>query len=373
MTSTSSGYYSWRVATLGIVAGVGAGYLVGLISARWWHWRRRYGGASRPTQGPPLSHADLAAALADLTSQVESLQAAIAELLLSTRRQRPRSAAVESVASGFLSAREDSAESEDEFFDLDSGRQEEEEVGEGLHRSMAYLDELGKSTLESEDTCHTLVKELSGLLAGASDSVQLLWRLSRVLVHLSIHCQQQGRVEEEKRLLVEAAGHAQKALELDGSAWQGHQWYAIALGSQIKYEGTQRKITAGNEYKEHIDAAISLNSNEPNLFYLRGRWSYEVASLSWLERKAATALYATPPNSTFDEALEDFVRVESLGRERAWKANLLCIAKCHFKLGDSATAMDWLRKSLLLEAVTSEDKTAHKEATQLMATHDPYQ
>ncbi len=48
-----------------------------------------------------------------------------------------------------------------------------------------------------------------------------------------------------------AAGHAQRGLELDAGMWQCHQWYAIALGSQIKHEGTQRKITGGHEYKVH--------------------------------------------------------------------------------------------------------------------------
>lgn len=72
--------------------------------------------------------------------------------------------------------------------------------------------------------------------------------------------------------------------------------------------------------------AISLNSNEPNLYYLRGRWSYEVASLSWLEKKAAAAIFAAPPNASYAEALQDFTRVEEL-TPGVRKANLMMIAK----------------------------------------------
>ena len=79
------------------------------------------------------------------------------------------------------------------------GREDEE----GAPHSMDYLDQLGKDTLESEEVCHTLVKELKGQLEEAPNGAHLLWRLSRALVHLSMHYEQQGRVEEEKQLLVE--------------------------------------------------------------------------------------------------------------------------------------------------------------------------
>lgn len=35
----------------------------------------------------------------------------------------------------------------------------------------------------------------------------------------------------------------------------------------------------------------------------------QVAGISWLERKGAAALYAMPPESSFDEALQNFMKV----------------------------------------------------------------
>ncbi len=46
-----------------------------------------------------------------------------------------------------------------------------------------------------------------------------------------------------------ASDYIKKALELDDSVWQSHKWYAIVVGSQAKYAGTQQKITVGHEYK----------------------------------------------------------------------------------------------------------------------------
>lgn len=80
-------------------------------------------------------------------------------------------------------------------------RRDEEEHGSQL--SVQYLDELGKATEESEDTCHQLVNELKSRLVESPNSVHLLWRLARALVHLSMHCSQQGKGEEEKKLLME--------------------------------------------------------------------------------------------------------------------------------------------------------------------------
>lgn len=48
--------------------------------------------------------------------------------------------------------------------------------------------------------------------------------------------------------------------------------------------------------------------------------------MSWLEKKAAATLFATPPSSTFTEALEDFLKVETLNAG-AWKSNMMFIAK----------------------------------------------
>ena len=84
-----------------------------------------------------------------------------------------------------------------------------------------------------------------------ADDVELLWRLSRALIHLSLHHQQNEEKEEEKQLLAQATEHAQRALELDDQSWQVHQWYAIAIGSTVKFEGTQAKINRGHEYKVH--------------------------------------------------------------------------------------------------------------------------
>lgn len=127
--SSSSSAPSWPVAAVvTVAAGVGAGYVVGVLTAKWWQSRGRRshapdGEGPRP---PAQSHADLVAALSDLTSQVGNLQTSLAEVLRRTARSRLRPLesvvsefATESVLSELVSARGDNPESDDEFFDME--------------------------------------------------------------------------------------------------------------------------------------------------------------------------------------------------------------------------------------------------------------
>lgn len=97
--------------------------------------------------------------------------------------------------------------------------------------------------------------------------------------------------------------------------------------------------------QEHLDRAIALRDDDPMCFYLLGRWCYEVrwalcwcpaaycwskpacvkcflvyvfmcvslqvATLDWLEKKAAAALYESPPSTTLHDALENFLKVDT--------------------------------------------------------------
>lgn len=83
----------------------------------------------------------------------------------------------------------------------------------------------------------------------------------------------------------------------------------------------------GLSLQEHIDRAITLNPGESTLHHLRGRFCFEVrcgaereaslptshphqvAGVSWLEKKAAAALFGSPPESTYQEALDNLMKV----------------------------------------------------------------
>ena len=61
------------------------------------------------------------------------------------------------------------------------------------------------------------------------------------------------------------------------------------------------------------------------------RFCYEVAELSWWERKMASTLFADPPLATMEEARDHFMAAESL-KPDGWIENRQYLAKCSVNL-----------------------------------------
>lgn len=99
---------------------------------------------------------------------------------------------------------------------------------------------------------------------------------------------------------------------------------------------TKEKIQLGNEFKEHRDLAMAIDPNDVFLNHIYGRWCLEVASLTWVERKAATAFFGEPPEATFEEALASFMSVQKVRRD--WKSNH-CVCLCHCLQGGNQSAV----------------------------------
>lgn len=156
-----------------------------------------------------------------------------------------------------------------------------------------------------------------------------------------------------------------RAIAIDESSSEAHKWFAIVIGSRGEYVGIKEKIEDGYEFKKHIDRAAELAPQDHTVKHLLGRlfscptfnssyqikmppicsrFCYEVAELSWLERKMAATLFADPPHSTMEEARDHFLAAEEL-KPDGWKENRQYLAKCFISLKDYKTALEWLDKA----------------------------
>ncbi|XP_058131682.1 regulator of microtubule dynamics protein 1 isoform X4 [Dasypus novemcinctus] len=185
-----------------------------------------------------------------------------------------------------------------------------------------------------------------------SEDAELLWRLARASRDIS---QLSGTSEEEKKQLVyEALEYAKRALEKNESSFAAHKWYAICISDVGDYEGIKAKIANAYIIKEHFEKAIELNPKDATSIHLMGIWCYTFAEMPWYQRRIAKMLFATPPSSTYEEALGYFHRAEQ--------------GKTYLKLQNKKLAAFWLMKAKDYPAHTEEDKQIQTEAAQLLTS-----
>nr|XP_010349506.1 regulator of microtubule dynamics protein 1 isoform X2 [Saimiri boliviensis boliviensis] len=197
-----------------------------------------------------------------------------------------------------------------------------------------------------------------------SEDAELLWRLARASRDVA---QLSRTSEEEKKLLVyEALEYAKRALEKNESNFAAHKWYAICLSDVGDYEGIKVKIANAYIIKEHFEKAIELNPKDATSIHLMGIWCYTFAEMPWYQRRIAKMLFASPPSSTYEEALVYFHRAEQ--DPNFYSKNLLLLGKTYLKLHNKKLAALWLTKARDYPAHTEEDKQIQTEAAQLLTS-----
>ena len=109
-----------------------------------------------------------------------------------------------------------------------------------------------------------------------------------------------------------------------------------------------------------------MNPKDPTMHYLLGQWCFSVAELTWYQRKIAAALFATPPESTYDEALGYFQQAESID-PMFYSYNLLMLGKTFLRMKNMDEAKKYLKIAADYTAKNNEDHNAKQEAMSLLS------
>ncbi|PRP87976.1 hypothetical protein PROFUN_02713 [Planoprotostelium fungivorum] len=149
--------------------------------------------------------------------------------------------------------------------------------------------------------------------------------------------------------------------------WGGHKWYAIMLSSLAEYQSTKDKISNAFKIKEHAVKATELNPKDASSFHLLGRWCYSVSNVSWVERKVASALFATPPTSSFEESLQYFLKAGELFPS---VPNSFWTAEAYMQLRNTEKAREWYENALTMTPASEADvKTQNEIKVKLQRFH----
>lgn len=146
-----------------------------------------------------------------------------------------------------------------------------------------------------------------------------------------------------------------------------NKWYAITMGSISDYLSTKEKIENGSLFKHHVDIAMKLQPNDPTLHHMLGRFCMEIASLSWIERRLASTLFAEVPEASLEDTLRHLLKAYELKKD--WKENLLYLATCSIQLKDYKRASEWISQALDLPILGEDDQIAHQQILLLKSKH----
>ncbi|VDD92227.1 unnamed protein product [Enterobius vermicularis] len=170
---------------------------------------------------------------------------------------------------------------------------------------------------------------------------EFLWRFAKACIIWANSMEKKNSLR--KTVIFEGRGYALKAYTINENSFEALRWTAVLTGAATEFLGVRERIREGKVFTDYLDRAIAIEPKEFTLLHLRGRFSFEVANLSWLEKKVANTLFSGVPDCTTEDALSDFLEAEKYA-PFAWADNLLFIARCYAVKKEKKLAADYIKK-----------------------------
>lgn len=191
-------------------------------------------------------------------------------------------------------------------------------------------------------------------------NANILWRQARALYKLS------GTSKDKKEKSIrEGFVLIEKALELDDKNYACHKWMAVLLDANGELDGVKARVSQLERVKKHMLVAVELNPEDPTSYHVLGNFAFGLADMPWYQRKVVSAIFATPPSGTYEEALEHFLKAEEK-KPNFYSMNLLFIGKCYQALKNNEKAKEYLTRAANVQVLNEDDKKCKEEATALL-------
>jgi len=162
--------------------------------------------------------------------------------------------------------------------------------------------------------------------------------------------------------------HSEQALADNDKDYLPHKWFAILSSEVGRFSSVKIKIQNGHLAKKHILYALQLAPRDPELWHLMGRVHYEVSAITWIQKRALSALGLTAPDGTINESIQCFERAHHYRPE--WIMNLYWLAQASLRISEKQKARTFLEQALKLKNTCRdfEDRKWMGEAEKLATT-----
>eukprot|EP00669_Euglena_mutabilis_P000833 TRINITY_DN1107_c0_g1_i1.p1 TRINITY_DN1107_c0_g1~~TRINITY_DN1107_c0_g1_i1.p1 ORF type:complete len:229 (+),score=23.89 TRINITY_DN1107_c0_g1_i1:18-704(+) len=163
--------------------------------------------------------------------------------------------------------------------------------------------------LQEAGKVHELYDLLKGARGSHASSPEFVWRYARACYLLG---EEKDDKQWKKDHFEEGLAEARRCVELDPKNGLGHKWVGILLGRMGDFVPIKEKISNAFLIKESFQRALDNYPKDPTAWHCMGQWCSTVASVGWLERQAASLLFATPPQATYEEAEANYLKAMEL-------------------------------------------------------------
>lgn len=161
-----------------------------------------------------------------------------------------------------------------------------------------------------------------------------------------------------------ALTYANIALKVSPDDSEANCVMAIALGRSSMSKSGKEKINTAKEIKKYLDKSLQKDSTNYKAWHVLGRWHYEIANLSLLERAAVNFLYGGVPSASIKESVRCFEKAKTIA---PWFIlNYFEMARAYYDNDDKARAKEYINKMLSLPNVTEDDPTIKEKGKTLL-------
>uniref|UniRef100_K3X622 Regulator of microtubule dynamics protein 1 n=1 Tax=Globisporangium ultimum (strain ATCC 200006 / CBS 805.95 / DAOM BR144) TaxID=431595 RepID=K3X622_GLOUD len=226
-----------------------------------------------------------------------------------------------------------------------------------LSAILKRADELSEQNQQWEAREYLLL-----VLPEYSDEVEVLWRLARASYTLS---EESTDREEKKAFAFEGLTFAEKAYACNANSAASNLWMAILTSAVGNFRDLKEKIAGAYVIRDHTQRAIELNPSDATAYHILANWSLAFADMTWIEKKAAAALFGTPPTATYDDVIKNLHAAENLS-PGTWKKNSYLLAETYYKMNELSEAAKWALVAKDVPIKTKEDESAQQLVLALM-------
>jgi len=187
---------------------------------------------------------------------------------------------------------------------------------------------------------------------------QILFRFARAHWDLAEEKPKDGKYRQQQYTL--GLELAQKAIQVDPNCGPAHKWVAIILSSMGEFIPTKEKILNAYKIKEHTEKAIAYDPKDATAYHILGSWCKTIANVGWMERKIASAIMAAPPESSFEEALKNYLKCHEI--EPNFRRNIFAVGETYYLMKNYSEAKKWYQKVIDMPNVSEADRGVTQQA-----------